>query len=232
MGSLLAQVVPLAAGAAVSPGLLALQMLNLSRPSGGMARAWSVLAGAAAVVLAVSVGALFVTVSLGDLGRDQTLRAVIRLVAAVVLVGVAVYELLHPAQPPRHPAEAPEPDDRRRGPVYVASAGLGAALVAPNMALYLPAAHEIARSTVSAPGKLVAFVVAAAVALMPGGGPAAAGGRARRPRAARARGPERVRDAQQPRGHDRGLPGVRGVPHGHRDRRPRRGRVGRPWDRS
>ena len=158
MGSLLAQVVPLAAGAAVSPGLLALQMLNLSRPSGGMARAWSVLAGAAAVVLAVSVGALFVTVGLGDLGRDQTLRAVVRLVAAVVLVGVAVYELLHPARPPTPaPRTRPSADERRRGPVYVASAGLGAALVAPNMALYLPAAHEIARSTVSAPGKLVAF---------------------------------------------------------------------------
>ena len=173
MGSLLAQVVPLAAGAAVSPGLLALQMLNLSRPSGGMARAWSVLAGAAAVVLAVSVGALFVTVSLGDLGRDQTLRAVIRLVAAVVLVGVAVYELLHPAQGPRKPADtgAPEPGERRHGPVYVASAGLGAALVAPNMALYLPAAHEIARSTVSAPGKVVAFAVAAGVALLPVAGP-------------------------------------------------------------
>ena len=171
MGSLLAQVVPLAAGAAVSPGLLALQMLNLSRPSGGMARAWSVLAGAAAVVLAVSVGALFVTVSLGELGRDQDLRDVIRLVAAVVLAGVAAYELLHPTQPPRQPADASEPEERRHGPVYLASAGLGAALVAPNMALYLPAAHEIARSTVSAPEKVVAFVVAAAVALLPVAGP-------------------------------------------------------------
>jgi hypothetical protein len=171
VGSLLAQVVPLAAGAAVSPGLLALQMLNLSRPSGGMARAWSVLAGAAAVVLAVSVGALFVTVSLGDLGRDQTLRAVIRLVAALALVVVAVYELLHPGEPPRQPAQAPEAEEARHGPVYMASAGLGAALVAPNMALYLPAAHEIARSTVSAPAKVVAFVVAATVALLPVAGP-------------------------------------------------------------
>ena len=42
------------------------------------------------------------TVSLGDLGRDQDLRAVIRLVAAVVLVDpFAAYELLHPARPPR-----------------------------------------------------------------------------------------------------------------------------------
>ncbi|HEX5910909.1 MAG TPA: GAP family protein [Thermoleophilaceae bacterium] len=171
MGSLLAQVVPLAAGAAVSPGLLALQMLNLSRPSGGMARAWSVLAGAAAVVLAVSVGALFVTVSLGDLGRDRDLRDVIRLVAAVALVGVAVFELLHPARPPRRPADAPAPEDPGRGPVHMASVGLGAALVAPNMALYVPAAHEIARSTVSAPEKLLAFAVAAAVALIPVAGP-------------------------------------------------------------
>jgi hypothetical protein len=169
MGSLLAQVVPLAAGAAVSPGLLALQMLNLSRPTAPMARAWSVLAGAAAVVVAVSVGALFVTISLGDLGRDETLRAVVRLVAAVVLVGVAVNELLHPAQPPV-PAHEPEAD-RRRGALYVTSAALGAGLIAPNMALYLPAAHEIARSGVSAPGKLGAFAVAAAVALLPVAGP-------------------------------------------------------------
>ena len=172
MGSLLAQVVPLAAGAAVSPGLLALQMLNLSRPSGGMARAWSVLAGAAAVVAVVSVASLFVTVSLGDLGRDQTLRAVIRLVAAMVLVGVAVYELLHPTRPAADATgRARGGDERRRGRIYMTSAGLGAGLVAPNMALYLPAAHEIARSTVSAPSKVVAFLVAAAVALTPVAGP-------------------------------------------------------------
>lgn len=169
MGSLLAQVVPLAAGAAVSPGLLALQMLNLSRPTAPMARAWSVLAGAAAVVIAVSVGALFVTVSLGDLGRDETLRDIVRLVAAVVLVGVAVYELVHPAQPP---VASDRPDaERRRGSICVVSAGLGAGLVAPNMALYLPAAHDIARSGVSATGKAVAFVVIAAVALVTVAGP-------------------------------------------------------------
>jgi len=171
VGSLLAQVVPLAAGAAISPGLLALQMLNLSRPSGGMARAWSVLAGAVAVVAVVSVASLFVTVGLGDLGRDRTLRAVVRMVAAVVLVGVAAYEFLHPTGPAAGPRATPGGDERRRGRIYVTSAGLGAGLVAPNMALYLPAAHEIARSTVSAPGKLVAFLVAAAVALTPVAGP-------------------------------------------------------------
>ena len=55
----------------------------------------------------------------------------------------------------------------------MASAGLGAALVAPNMALYLPAAHEIARSTVSAPGKVVAFVGGRRGGAAAGGGPAA-----------------------------------------------------------
>ena len=167
MSSLLAQVVPLAAGAALSPGLLAVQMLNLSDPDGGMARAWSVLAGAAAVVLAVSVGALFVTVSLGDLVRDEELRAVVRLVAAVVLLGVAAYEWLH-HPPPGIKANGP---DRAPGGTNVAWAGVGAALVAPNMALYLPAAHEIARSGVSAPGKVAAFVIAAAVALTAVAGP-------------------------------------------------------------
>ena len=161
MGSLLAQVVPLAAGAAVSPGLLAVQMLNLSETDGGLARAWAVLAGAAAVVVAVSIGALFVTVGLGDLGRDQTLRAVVRLVAAVVLAGVGIRTWVRPPKPSTKVIKGPT----------AAWAGLGAALVAPNMALYLPAAHEIARSTVSAPGKVVAFAVAAAVALVPVAGP-------------------------------------------------------------
>lgn len=168
MGSLLAQVVPLAAGAALSPGLLAVQMLNLSDPDGGMARAWSVLAGAAAVVVAVSVGALFVTVSLGDLGRDETLRAVVRLVAAAVLLGVAAYEWLHSPTPGVKAMKGP---DRFPGGANVAWAGVGAALVAPNMALYLPAAHEIARSGVSAPGKVAAFAIAAAVALTAVAGP-------------------------------------------------------------
>lgn len=170
MGSLLAQVLPLAAGAAVSPGLLAVQMLNLSRPTAPMARAWAVLAGAASVVVAVSVAALFVDLSLGDLGRDLTLRAVIRLVAAVVLVAVAAYEIAHPARPPTARSDEPE-SDGRHGARYLAAAGLGAALVAPNMALYLPATHEIARSGVSAPAQMVAFALAASVALVPVAGP-------------------------------------------------------------
>lgn len=161
MGSLLAQVVPLAAGAALSPGLLALQMLNLSRPAGALARAWAVLAGAAAVVAAVSVGALFVTVGLGDLGRDQELRAAVRLVAAAALLGIAAYTWLHPPAPGK---QATRPD--HAGSTLV-MAGLGAGLIAPNMAVYVPAAHEIARSGVAAPGKVVAFLLAGGIALMP-----------------------------------------------------------------
>src|SRR3954467_15964370 len=58
VGPLLAQVVPLAVGAAISPALLGLQVLNVSRPRSPLAWAWSVALGAALLLVVATAAAL------------------------------------------------------------------------------------------------------------------------------------------------------------------------------
>src|ERR1700733_7744995 len=55
MGALLASVLPLALGAAISPTLLALQLLVLAGPTRRLARAWSLTAGSAVVLALYAV---------------------------------------------------------------------------------------------------------------------------------------------------------------------------------
>ena len=55
MGPLLAAVLPLALGAAISPTLLALQLLVLSGTTHRLARAWALVAGSALVLAAFSL---------------------------------------------------------------------------------------------------------------------------------------------------------------------------------
>ena len=50
MGELLGIVIPLAAGAAISPAVLTLQLITLSRKTAPLARGWAIAAGYVAVL--------------------------------------------------------------------------------------------------------------------------------------------------------------------------------------
>lgn len=162
----MAQVLPLAAGAAISPALLALQMLNLSRPRSPMAWAWSVVVGAGAVLLAATAAAFMFAFGTGGTDTDPELKGVVKLVGAGALVAVAVYELRWAKQAPPAPAHKADEDGenrRLRGPAI----GLGALLVAPNLALYFPAAHELATADESDAARLLLLVVVLGIAMLP-----------------------------------------------------------------
>ena len=101
MGALLASVLPLAVGAAVSPTLLALQLLVLTGATRPRARAWAVVAGSALVLAVYSVLGLTV---LNHLHPDRhglhSLRgAVIMFVAAGLLAVLALRSLIHRPTP-------------------------------------------------------------------------------------------------------------------------------------
>jgi len=121
----------------------------------------------------------------GGSATEPEWKGVIKLAGALALLAVAIYELT--AASDRQPAPAPEDDedDDHRGRLRAPAAGLGAALVAPNLALYFPAAHELASADEPVGARLVDLAVVFAIAMLPVAAPplavAVLGERARRP---------------------------------------------------
>jgi len=184
LASLLAQVLPLAVGSALSPAMFGLQILNLSRPRSPMAWAWSMAAGAAALLLVATLAAFLLHVSTKGTHASPEMRGAVKAAAGMILLGVAVRVLTRPAadHPPSRLLEEPE---KARSWVRPAAVVVGAGLVAPNVALYFPAVHEVATSGEPAGARAALVVFVFAMAMLPGAGPPLAvmalGDRARPP---------------------------------------------------
>jgi hypothetical protein len=167
VGPLLAQVVPLAVGAAISPALLGLQVLNVSRPRSPLAWAWSLALGAALLLLVATAAALLFHLGTGGHKASPELKGVVKVVGAAALAAAAVYELVWAkGTPPKSRMPAAEDSDTGKG-VHWAMVGVGAGLLFPNLALYFPAAHEIAASGQGTAGRVVAFVSVFAITMLP-----------------------------------------------------------------
>jgi cytochrome c biogenesis protein CcdA len=139
MSSLLAQVIPLALGAAISPVIFLLQLSTLTgtRP---IARGTALTVGAAiTLIIGSTIGVL-----VGDTGfstRD-TLQAVINIAFGVLLIAVGLRALLRPPKPKEPKADAREPSLRGS---FLAGVG-GMASNVTTFALYIPALALIAGS--------------------------------------------------------------------------------------
>ncbi|MGZ6617739.1 MAG: GAP family protein [Solirubrobacteraceae bacterium] len=162
MGSLLGLVLPLAAGAAVSPTLLAVQLVTLSRRTRPLARSWAVAVGAATVLAGVAVAALLLAKSTGGSTSPSEAGAVVKLAAAGLLAALGTRTLL---RGPR--AAKPE----RVGPHPLRQAFLlGAVLMLTNfstIALFFPAIHAIGISTVAVTDRALAFALLFLITLLP-----------------------------------------------------------------
>ena len=168
MGSLLAQVLPLAAGAAISPALLTLQLLTLAKGGAAVKRAWAIAAGAGVVLLVEAVMALSLAESTGGSGTAPDWKSAVKLAAAVALVLVGIRNLTKAPAPPKK-EDAPE-----RGTGAARSFGLGVVLMATNvttLALYFPMVHEISTDDASLGAKAVVFAIAFAIVMIPAAGP-------------------------------------------------------------
>ena len=162
MAHLLGVVLPLALGAAVSPTLLAVQLLMLSRRTSPLGRAWAVAAGCALVLAAFAVIALLVAGTTQKHASRSDAGAIVKLVAAVLLVALGVRTLRRPPQPPKPERQTAHPLER----AFV----LGAVLMLTNFSsiiLFFPAMHEIGISDVSTGGRVGAFALLYAITLLP-----------------------------------------------------------------
>jgi threonine/homoserine/homoserine lactone efflux protein len=183
MGSLLAIVLPLALGAAVTPTIVGMQLVTLSGNVRPLARSWALAAGCAVVLAAVSALALLVAGISNALDDPSPAGGVVKLVAAALLAGLGVRAVRRRGSD--RPA-SPRPSDQE--PHLRRSFALGAGLMATNfssLVLYFPAMHAIGISDASTDGRVLAFVLVFVIALVPAWAPPllvwALGDRARRP---------------------------------------------------
>ncbi len=170
MAGLVASVLPLAIGAAISPTLLALQLLVLTGTTKPVARAWALAAGSAVVLAAFSLLGVTVLNHLHPAkhGHHSVRDAVIMFVAAGLLAALAARSLL------RRPTPAEQQTSRTAGRLqsaptfwFVGVGAIGMLVNFSTLVLFLPALHEITRSDVSLSGRIVAFAVLFVIALLP-----------------------------------------------------------------
>lgn len=159
MSNLLAQIVPMALAAAISPVLFLLQLNALigSRP---IARGSALTAGAAIVLVVVST----IGVAVGGTGfsNNESLQTSIRIVFGVLLVGVGMRALLRPPKPKPPKAHARTESILRS---FLAGAG-GMASNVTTFALYIPALGLIAGSGLPLPQRSIAALIILVIALM------------------------------------------------------------------
>ena len=168
MGSLLAIVVPLALGAAISPTLFALEVLVLSGRHHPVARAWALAGGAAAILIAFSALGLTLLQNLHSGHNRSSVDASIDLAAGVLLTLLAA-RALHPR---KTAAESHHDRTRRRLAdmptiLFVGVGGLGMLVNFSTLLLFLPALHEISRSSVSLAGKGATWLILVVITLLP-----------------------------------------------------------------
>jgi cytochrome c biogenesis protein CcdA len=159
MSSLVAETVPLALAAAISPVIFLLQLTTLTgqRP---LARGSALTAGAASVLIVVSS----LAVALGGTGFSSrpTLQAVLNIVLGALLIAVGLFALLRPQKPKSSEPDAKEPSVRRS---FVAGAG-GMASNVTTFALYIPALALIAGSGVPLGQRGIAALIILVITLM------------------------------------------------------------------
>lgn len=165
MGRLLAETIPLALGAAISPVIFLLQLTTLTGPR-PLVRG-SALAAGAAIPLAIVGAVAVVTGGRVDVSGPDTVKGVVELALGVLLVGLGVRVVLHPPKPP---SAKPPTHPQGLGRSFVLGI-LGMGTNVSTFALYIPAMAAILVADVAVADQVVAaaivFVVSLSAVLLP-----------------------------------------------------------------
>jgi threonine/homoserine/homoserine lactone efflux protein len=161
MSDLLAQVVPLALAAAISPVVFLVQLTTLTGPR-PLARGSVLAAGAAAVLIILSS----IGVALGgtSFSSNDTLQATLNVILGALLIAVGLRALVKP-RPPKEESAEPDAKPASLGRSFVA----GAAAMASNVttfALYIPALALIAGSGLPLGQRGIAALIILLITLM------------------------------------------------------------------
>ncbi|MGD0747628.1 MAG: GAP family protein [Acidimicrobiales bacterium] len=167
MGTLLATVLPLALGAAVSPTLFTLEVLVLSGRRHPVSRGWAVAGGSAVMLVLYTVLGLTVLEHVVHHRGHSATDAAIDLGAALLLALLAIRALRrHPTAAENHNHKASRMLDAPTAAFW----GLGALAMLVNfstLVLYLAALHQVSHSSVDLDEKVVAGLVLLLITLLP-----------------------------------------------------------------
>ncbi|UUY04899.1 GAP family protein [Svornostia abyssi] len=169
MGELLATVLPLALGAAVSPTLAALVIAVLASGDDPVRRGVALTAGAAVPLVVIAAVVLLTMHAAGAAEpgpKHRTLDGVIDLVFGVLLAAVA-WRALQPTPTPQE-QQAARAVDAPGGTARYVALGVGIMLVNfSTLALFVPAMKDIARAGVPVGQEIAAVVVVLVIVLIP-----------------------------------------------------------------
>jgi hypothetical protein len=160
---LLAKVVPLALGAAVSPMVLTVQIFILAGKTKPLIRAWVFTVGGALTLVAYSLLGATILKG-GGAERHSVSTAIIRLVAAALLLLLAVRAARAKA------TSSQRLFDRLDSASTISFLVVGVLTMIANfstLVLFLPAIHEILRASVSDADKLLTYVVLLSITMIP-----------------------------------------------------------------
>ncbi|HEY5110609.1 MAG TPA: GAP family protein [Acidimicrobiales bacterium] len=169
MGQLLVAVLPLALGAAVSPTLLALQLLVLSGPTHRLARAWALTLGAALVLGAFSFLCVTALQHVRPHHSHKSAADAAVLIGSGLLLGALAVRsrIRRPTPGEKHTSKTATRLTTARTPWFVGVGAFGMVVNFSTLLLVLPAVHEITRSAVATPDKVAAFVLMYLIILVP-----------------------------------------------------------------
>lgn len=121
VGALLAKVLPLALGAAVSPTVLAMQGVTLASSIAPLRRAWAIATGYLLVLLAEAGIVLAFAAGTGGSSTPSSTASYVKLGAAVLLIALGIRAVRRPRRTThrsrRHPASRGSPATSRSGRV-------------------------------------------------------------------------------------------------------------------
>jgi Sap, sulfolipid-1-addressing protein len=163
VGEVLGIVLPLAAGAAISPTVLTLQLLTLSHRTAPLARGWAIAAGYVAILAVETVLALVLAAGTGGSDTSSEAGAAVKLAFAIALALVGVRAL---RQPPKPDAEETDGGGRRLSRYL----GLGMVLMVTNVTttmLFVPAIHDVGISDLDTADKAVVVALVVAITAIP-----------------------------------------------------------------
>lgn len=170
MAELLASILPLALGAAVSPTVAALVIAVLARGEDAVRRGVALTLGAAiplVVIALVVLLTLHASVAADGASKHRATGGVVDLVAAAAL-GYLGLRALQPTSTPQE-QQAARAERAPGGPGRYVALGAGVMLVNfSTLALFVPAVKDIGRADdVALAGELAAFLLLLAVVLVP-----------------------------------------------------------------
>ena len=162
MEGLFTQVLPLALGAMVSPTLLTLQVLVLSSPTKPKLKAWALTLGAALTLIVYAILGVTVLRSVGNGSSSDTSHGwtyiIIRVACGLLLLLLGLRALRgKPTAGENHQSKV-KTKLASAGPLFYMPVGfVGMLTDVSSLILFLPALHDITRSSADSAAKAVVF---------------------------------------------------------------------------